>query len=337
MRRARRARSAPPCVAHRRMHAQADGRAAQRPRCRRPVRWCRGAEPGVGREDELHLHPLDERQRGGLDPEHRRAHAGRLHEVVERLRDAEQRALEPAAVADRRHRRRVRTARRAFARVNRSTSVDVKPTRLRGTDTSVPRAIVAVPGFTSIRYGLAASTPVTGTRTANAPCRRYAGPKVKTTVATDGDDAEHRQRSAQALALEAASEVGRPGTARPPTSPAASSSSADSPDRPARRSATPDIDRAHQGFLERRLVLLQVERHLLVGDAAAERPHEEEPAEADEDDIGRHAGDDDGCGAEAEPLEAVATASSATIGRPRRTVTLRSTTFQRQRPLRRPG
>ena len=192
----------------------------------------------------------------------------------------------------------------ALARVNRSTSVEVKPTSCAATDTSVPRAIVADPGFTSIRYGLAASMPVTGTSTAKAPCRRYAGPNVKTIVAT------------AVMTPSAASDLRRLWRSRPrPTSDcrhrstadftSCSSSSADSPARPRGPVRRADIDRAHQRLLERRFVLLQVERHLLVADAAAERPHEEEPAEDDEHHVGHHAGDDDGGRAEAEALEAI--------------------------------
>ena len=56
--------------------------------------------------------------------------------------------------------------------------IDVQPgnaTVARGADvtvTSAPRATVAFPGCTSMRYGLAASTPDTGTSTASAPCLR---------------------------------------------------------------------------------------------------------------------------------------------------------------------
>ena len=79
-------------------------------------------------------------------------------------------------------------------------------------------------------------------------------------------------------------------------------------------------------------MLLEVERHLLVADAAAERPHEEEPAERDEHHVRHDAGDDDGGGAEAELLEAVRRGEQgAGSPAPTSTVTLRSTTFQRQR------
>ena len=57
-------------------------------------------------------------------------------------------------------------------RVKMSTSVAVNPDRFAVTVTSAPRATVAFPGCTSMRYGLAASTPDTGTSTASAPWRR---------------------------------------------------------------------------------------------------------------------------------------------------------------------
>ncbi len=58
------------------------------------------------------------------------------------------------------------------ARVKMSTSVAENPESVAVTVTSAPRATVAFPGCTSMRYGLAASTPDTGTSTASAPCLR---------------------------------------------------------------------------------------------------------------------------------------------------------------------
>ena len=177
------AHDAPRPGRHRRVHAQADRGAAQHGDVAALVDRPR-REPGVGRVDELHLHPLDERERGGLDLEHRRAHAGGLHEVLERLlrrgRACSRTGRRPAGAT-------IGTRSNGaplVARVNRSTSVAVKPCRRAAIDTSEPRATVALPGVTSIRYGLAASAPVTGTSTANAPCRRYAGPRANTSVAT---------------------------------------------------------------------------------------------------------------------------------------------------------
>ena len=65
------------------------------------------------------------------------------------------------------------------------------------------------------------------------------------------------------------------------------------------------VDRAQQQLLQRGLVLLEVERHLLIGHAARKRPDEEEPAEAGEHEVGDDARGDDGGGAEAKLLEAV--------------------------------
>ena len=60
-----------------------------------------------------------------------------------------------------------------------------------------PRATVALPGVTSIRYGLAASTPSVGSSNATAPCRRNAGPATKTATAGE-TDAGQRHREAAA-------------------------------------------------------------------------------------------------------------------------------------------
>ncbi len=188
------------------MHAQADGRAAQRRDVAARVDGPR-AEPGVGRIDELHLHPLDEGKRGGIDPEHRGAHAGRLHEVVERLHDAEQRALEPAAVGHRRHGRPLERC----AGVRAREQIDLgggEADQLRrhrhvraARDCGRPRLHVD-----PIRAGRFDARD--GHQHGKRALPQVRRPEREDDRGGRGDDAQHGQRPAQALALEAAPDVG---------------------------------------------------------------------------------------------------------------------------------
>ena len=59
------------------------------------------------------------------------------------------------------------------------TSVDVKPTSFAFTAWSPPRGTFALPGCTSMRYGLEASALREMTSSADRPWRRYAGPNVR--------------------------------------------------------------------------------------------------------------------------------------------------------------
>ena len=274
-------------IAARRWSSSSSARAAgpscrEARRCRRPRRSSAVASPVYGRVDELHLHPLDERERGGLDLEDGRASRRRTARSTRT-------SPSPGRWCFRTGRRpggppspRARMARVLLGRVNRSTSVELKPCSRAAIEMSEPRATVAFPGVTSMRYG---------TRGFDSRHRHQHGHRAVAKVRrTEGEDerrcrrdrAEHRKRPAQALSLESASKVrrlavldGRLHHLPQQLGRLAGLLAAAAPARPTSTALT-------RTLLERRLVLFEVERHLLIADAATQRPHEEEPAERHE-------------------------------------------------------
>ncbi len=145
---------------------------------------------------------------------------------------------------------------------------------------STPRGTLALPGLTSIRYGAAASTLREMTNSADSPCLRKRGPSVKSATAA----------SAITANVVACRRSGWRSTFRP-QSIASHLATADWTSRPhehlrVRRvvgfGKPARLERADDLGLQRRLVFLEVQRHLFVGDVPEKRPHQEPADEAGE-------------------------------------------------------
>ena len=146
-----------------------------------------------------------------------------------------------------------------------------------------------------MRYGLAASALRETIEQRRQAVAQERGPEHDEERG-DGRDAPPSVESMppQPLALDRHALVDARGTARSPVRRAFDEMRR----RPGaiRRRRAPSFDRAQDGGLERRVAFLEVQRHLRVGDAAAQRPDEGEVDQAGEDEQGDDAERDDGGG-----------------------------------------
>ena len=260
-------------------------------------------EARVGREHVLEFQPIDERQFGRLDPEDGGPHAGRLDEIVERLAQAEENRLERAIVAAGDHR---------GALEGRAVAGPREDVHLGGGESGQVRRHGDV---RAARHGGVPRLHVDAVRARGLDARhgdqhreralaQIGRPDREDRGRRNRDAAHHGDRAPEAAPLEAAAQVGFL---------AFLDRGFDEPFEHGRRLAgllrvargRSCVDRAEQQLVQRRFVLLEVERHLLVADPPGQRPHEEEPAEAGQHEIRHDARGDDGGRAEAELLEAV--------------------------------
>ena len=146
---------------------------------------------------------------------------------------------------------------------------------------STPRGTLALPGLTSIRYGAAASTLPRQDEDRRQPVPQEARAEREERERGHGNHGERRRMPAQRLALDVPCPNRSPRTWRRPTATSRWTSTFECGELSDVGEAA-GLDRADDLGLQRRLVLLEIERDLFVGHAPEQRPHDEPADQAGE-------------------------------------------------------